>query len=272
MDQSLPVPPGLQRSGYPDRDQWIASGVFAVELLARTLGVDDLDGVEVLDVGCGTKIVKTLLDRGLPIGRYVGIDVAASVIDWLQANVDDPRFEFHHFTARNDLYNPSGPALAEFEELPVGGARFDLICLFSVFTHLAPDDYVAMLRLTRRHIRPGGRLLFSLFIDEPDEPPEFTTMIEAALTSDDPAVRGRRSPTCRRTRASRDGYREAVPKPLLQGPAIRAGPCARVDRRYRVGGRLGASARGAHSALHRLRPGLSARRRMGRYRQRGAVT
>ena len=44
---------------------------------------------------------------------------------------------------------------------------FDVITLFSVFTHLAPHDYVAMLRVLRRHVAPDGRLLYSLFIDEP---------------------------------------------------------------------------------------------------------
>ena len=40
----------------------------------------------------------------------------------------------------------------------IEGRQFDLICLFSVFTHLAPADYVAMLRLLRRFAKPGGRL------------------------------------------------------------------------------------------------------------------
>ena len=44
--------------------------------------------------------------------------------------------------------------------------RFDLICLFSVFTHLAPDDYREMLRVLRPLVRPDGKLFFSLYIDE----------------------------------------------------------------------------------------------------------
>ena len=55
----------------------------------------------------------------------------------------DSRFEFHHLPASNDLYNPDGTPLGEFERLPAELEAFDLICLFSVFTHLAPDDYVA---------------------------------------------------------------------------------------------------------------------------------
>lgn len=94
--------------------------------------------------------VKALLDDSWPIGRYVGVDVSSDVIQWLQSNVADPRFEFHHLGARNDLYNPVGPPLAEIERLPVGDREFDLISLFSVFTHLDPSDFLAMLRLCGR--------------------------------------------------------------------------------------------------------------------------
>jgi SAM-dependent methyltransferase len=51
----------------------------------------------------------------------------------------------------------------------IEGRRFDLICLFSVFTHLDPVDYVAMLRLLRRYVRPDGRLFYTLFINEQTE-------------------------------------------------------------------------------------------------------
>jgi SAM-dependent methyltransferase len=187
----LEVPGELWRSAHRDEQDWIDSGVFAVELLGRVLGRADLAGVDVLDVGCGTKIVKTLLDGSLPIGRYVGVDVSPDVIAWLRANVADPRFEFHHLDARNDLYHPTGPALSELGELPVDGARFDLECLFSVFTHLGPEDFVAMLHLLRRHVKPDGRLVFSLFLDDPDHPSWLAQRLQEAMDGDDPELAAR---------------------------------------------------------------------------------
>ena len=59
----LPVPGNLQRGNHRLRQEWIESGVFAVDVLRRTVERPDLDGLDVLDVGCGTKIVKTLLDN-----------------------------------------------------------------------------------------------------------------------------------------------------------------------------------------------------------------
>lgn len=196
----LAVPRGLEFGGYRTQEEWLESGVFAVDLLSRTLGREDLSGVELFDVGCGTKIVKTLLDHSMPIGRYVGVDVAAEVIEWLRANVSDPRFEFHHLDAHNALYNPQGKELASFELLPMGPQRFDLICLFSVFTHLAPHDYVAMLRLLRQHAKPDAALLFSLFLETPLP---FGRAIAEKLASEDPEVRARTEAAFARALAQR---------------------------------------------------------------------
>ena len=199
----LPVPEHLQRGAHQTRERWLDSGLFAVDLLRRTLGREDLAGVDLLDVGCGTKVVKTLIDCGMAIGHYVGVDASPEVIDWLNANVSDPRFEFHHLDAHNAMYNPEGADLASFDLLPVGRRRFDLICLFSVFTHLAPRDYVAMLRLVRRHAMPDTRLLFSLFLRDPEHEASYLRAIGDGLASDDPAVRERTETALARALAHR---------------------------------------------------------------------
>jgi SAM-dependent methyltransferase len=56
--------------------------------------------------------------------------------------------------------------LSEDSKLPIDGRTFDVICLFSVFTHLAPHDYRTLLRLLRRYIKPDGRLFFTSYINE----------------------------------------------------------------------------------------------------------
>jgi SAM-dependent methyltransferase len=163
----LDVPPSLRRTLQPTEDDWIASAERSIELLCRVRGVANLGATSVLDVGCGTKIVKTLLERDLPIGRYVGVDVSREVIDFLRANVDDPRFEFQRVNLHNDLYNPEGNPLGGAETpLLSTGEQFDVVSLFSVFTHLAPHDFPSMLRAVRPHAARDGRLIFSLFINE----------------------------------------------------------------------------------------------------------
>jgi SAM-dependent methyltransferase len=164
--KTLVVPRTLWRTAQHDMDAWLGSAEVLLGLVARSLGRADLSTTSLLDVGCGTKFTKVILERGVPIGRYVGVDTSADVVAYLKANVDDPRFEFHHLDAHNDLYNPEGQPLDSYGELPVGGETFDGICLFSVFTHLAPHDYRAMLELLRPCVSPTGGLVFSLFIDE----------------------------------------------------------------------------------------------------------
>jgi SAM-dependent methyltransferase len=184
----LPFPDALHRSLYRDKAAWLASGRYSTELLATKIGRPRLESARVLDVGCGTKIVKALIDDGWPVARYVGIDVSRDVIDWLQAHVHDPRFEFHHINARNDRYNPAGMPLNEIERLPAGTEPYDVICLFSVFTHLAPDDFLAMLRLLRPHLKTDGKLVFSLFLADHSATGSLARQLEQSLQSDDPEV------------------------------------------------------------------------------------
>lgn len=143
-----------------------ASARACIAAMCDALGLDDLGGVEVLDYGCGVKFTQAILDDGLPIGRYVGVDTYREMIEALQAEVDDPRFEHHHIDSRNALYNPGGAPLSSATELPLGGRRFDLVCLFSVFTHLDPHDYRALLEVLRRHVRDDGRCFFTLYVNE----------------------------------------------------------------------------------------------------------
>jgi hypothetical protein len=95
------------------------------------------------------------------------VDVARPTIDFLREQVGDPRFEFHHANTHNAMYNPDGEPLKTAPSLSVTPGSVDIICLFSVFTHLAPHDYTDMLRYLRPCIRPDGYLLYSLFVNEP---------------------------------------------------------------------------------------------------------
>jgi SAM-dependent methyltransferase len=163
----LRVPPRLRRGARRgDEDAELASAVWLIDHMCGHLGIDDLGDSEVLDFGCGVKFTQALINRQLPIKRYVGIDVQPEMINYLQRHVGDPRFEYHHLDARNVLYNPGGVQLSDTMPLPIDGQTFDVICLFSVFTHLAPHDYRTMLKLLRRFAKSDGRLFFTLYVGE----------------------------------------------------------------------------------------------------------
>lgn len=142
------------------------TGRHLLDYLARRLGRQDLAGVDVLDMGCGTRFTDTLINRPVAIGSYTGIDVDRGMVDFLVREANDPRLSHHHLSAYHEAYNPGGERLHADRVLPIGDARFDVITLYSVFTHMVPEDIRAMLTILRRHVRPDGRLFFTAGIDD----------------------------------------------------------------------------------------------------------
>lgn len=143
------------------------TGQELIALATQRVGRQDLADADILDVGCGVRFTQTIVNRRIPIGSYTGIEVHRPTVRFLKKAVErrDDRFRFVHWDAYNALYNPRGSVrLQELDRLPVDGT-YDLIWLFSVFTHLDPSDARAMLRILRHHVRPEGRLFFSAFID-----------------------------------------------------------------------------------------------------------
>ncbi|MGH9027744.1 MAG: class I SAM-dependent methyltransferase [Acidimicrobiia bacterium] len=161
----MPVPASMWRSKHRTEEAWSQSAVATIELICRHLGVDSLASISMLDVGCGTKLTKAFLEHDLPIARYVGLDVYKEMVDHLRDHVRDPRFAYHHVDFHNARYHPTGTPMSEYGALPLD-EQFDVIGLFSVFTHLAPVDFSGMLRLLRPAAKPEGRLIFSLYLNE----------------------------------------------------------------------------------------------------------
>jgi Methyltransferase domain len=157
--ERLVVPRQLLRSLRQDEEEAERSARALLGVLARQLSRDDLDGVHVLDIGCGVKLTQALINHGLPIGSYTGIDASAPVIDFLRSSVDDPRFAFHHVDFHNARYNPTGVQMTPDTVLPVERADFDLICGLSLVTHLAPDDTKSILAITARYAHERTQLV-----------------------------------------------------------------------------------------------------------------
>lgn len=143
------------------------TGKTLIELAMRRCGFSSLSDKDVLDVGCGVRFTQAIINREIAIKSYTGVEAYKPIVDFLNERVaaHDNRFRFIHWNVRNAMYNPEGAQLSRLTVLPLT-EQFDLIWLFSVFTHLSPDDAISMLSILRKHIRSNGRLLFSAFIDE----------------------------------------------------------------------------------------------------------
>ena len=140
------------------------TGSTLIQLVLQRLGLKDLSDCDVLDVGCGVRFTQAILNCDIPIKSYTGVDVHLPLIEYLKQEVDDPRFSFARWDVENGRYNPSGVKMTPGSSLPIQGP-FDLIWLFSVFTHLDPSDANALLAILRRYVRPAGALFFSAFLD-----------------------------------------------------------------------------------------------------------
>ena len=121
----------------------------------------------VLDVGCGFGRLAIPLTRYLDsTGSYQGIDVMADAITDCERRIcpGHPNFGFRHIDVHNGLYNPEASASANDAPFMYGAHRFDLVFMFSVFSHMQPPDVSAYLRECLRVLKPGGMLFTTAFL------------------------------------------------------------------------------------------------------------
>ena len=124
-----------------------------------------------VDIGCGIgRDAFALMDLLDSNGRYLGVDVTRDSIEWCKRNItkNDERFQFHHFDAKNELYNPLGKGYTTDFRLPVKDESVDRIGLASVFTHLLEDEVIHYLKEFRRVLAPGGLVHASFFLYSPE--------------------------------------------------------------------------------------------------------
>lgn len=120
------------------------------------LGLLQMEGLSptdtLVDLGCGTGRLAVHVIPELTGGRYVGIDIAASMLD--------------HARALVGRRHPAPPCMVSWqrqttEVFDLPDASVDMLCAFSVFTHMEHEDTFRYLVAARRVLRPGARLLFS---------------------------------------------------------------------------------------------------------------
>ena len=121
----------------------------------------------VLDVGSGIGRVAIPLTKYLDAkGSYEGFDIVKAGVEWCQRRITPlhPNFQFRHIPLKNDLYNLSTTDEARNFAFPYGDGEFDLVFLFSVFTHMLPEDVDNYLNQIERVLKKGGTCLATFFI------------------------------------------------------------------------------------------------------------
>lgn len=101
-----------------------------------------------IDVGCGSgRLAKPLAEY--LTGNYLGIDVVPGLVTYARRIVPraDWRFE-----------------VAEGLKIPEADRKADMVCFFSVLTHLLHEESFVYLREAKRVLKPGGKIVLS-FLD-----------------------------------------------------------------------------------------------------------
>jgi SAM-dependent methyltransferase len=148
----------------------VGYGSFDLLGLEQLVQLRDLVALEpedvVLDIGCGVGRTAIPLLAYLTDGAYEGFDPHPESIEWCRREITsrNPGFGFTHLDMRNAAYNPNGAIAVEELVFPYPDDHFDVVFLYSVFTHLLPRHLDRYLSEIARVLKPGGRTLETFFL------------------------------------------------------------------------------------------------------------
>ena len=120
-----------------------------------------------IDVGCGSGRLAFALARSPWRNsiRYLGIDIVPEMLKFAALKCQQPRWRFELITE---------PRIPEAD----GGA--EMVCFFSIFTHLLQEESFLYLQDARRVLKPGGRIV-ATYLDIAD--PGHWSIFEANVRS-----------------------------------------------------------------------------------------
>lgn len=152
---------------FKDNDFYFSSACKEAERLEKHCGLSV--NSHVLDVGCGPgRLAIGILGHLGTVKQYTGVDVDKKSIDWCQKFISakNPEFQFIHLDVMNLRYNPTGKNLGEGFKLPLQSGEFDVINLYSVFSHMTEEDVRLYLKELHRVLKPSGKIFLTAFLEE----------------------------------------------------------------------------------------------------------
>jgi SAM-dependent methyltransferase len=165
----LIVPNKSLRTGgeeFQDNRYFVQSARLEAERLVANFELTS--DSRVLDVGCGYgRLAIGLLDV---IGKisYVGIDINHQAIHWCKKYISKEHsdYEFIRLDVYNARYNPGGNIITEDFHFPFTNDQFDVLYLYSVFSHMMPEDIAIYLKELHRVLAKDGHAFFTAFVEE----------------------------------------------------------------------------------------------------------
>lgn len=128
------------------------------------------DGMAVVDLGCGSGRLAYALGQECKV-EYTGIDIVEALLAYARTKTP-PNYKF---------------ILHRLLTLPVETEAADIVCAFSVFTHLLHSETYLYLEEMRRVLKPDGKVIFSfLEFAEKDHWPVFVSTVTTQRDSSAP--------------------------------------------------------------------------------------
>ena len=163
------IPAGHRRYCGPEfRDDsfYVESTEAEAKRLVREFGCDS--NTRILDVGCGQGRLPIGILRLIGEVPYTGIDVDRDSVEWCKRHIEQehPSFRFYHLDVANERYNRLGETLGSDFTFDFADRAFDIIYLFSVFSHMRREDMKIYLCEFMRLLGDGGCLFFTTFVEE----------------------------------------------------------------------------------------------------------
>jgi SAM-dependent methyltransferase len=121
----------------------------------------------ILDVGCGHGRLALGLLQVCPEVQYLGLDILKKNLHWCEKHFAAySQLQFLHLDLHNERYNAGSSVINESFHFPLRDATWDIVYLFSVFSHMQEAEMKIYLREFRRLLSPGGYLIFTTFVEE----------------------------------------------------------------------------------------------------------
>lgn len=139
-------------------------GTYLVQLLQEHAQLSP--SCDVLDIGCGCGRIAVFLAKIFEDGSYTGMEIDEISLRSCMSNsvFSGKNFRFDLMDLYNGVYNPQGKQSDANYVFPYPDESFDIIFLFSVFTHMLPAGVSNYIKETSRMLKPGGRYLATTFL------------------------------------------------------------------------------------------------------------
>lgn len=168
----IPTPPPHRNQSSPKSTDFIKQGLGQL----RTLYSNGLKpNHAILDLGCGIGRLALPATQFLSDeGSYFGLDINLSAIAWCFENITQryPNFQFSLLAAENINYGHQheyGKNKLTDLELPIPAERrFDVICAFSLFTHLLDFEMDYYMKRLRTLLKDDGVVVTTWFLITPE--------------------------------------------------------------------------------------------------------